>query len=340
MTSFDQLLPQRQTSFRFDLLDENDGSIGEIHPDTPCTVTNDTGRGINRTLDGLVLNATEATDVNPFSDRVIPYMTVGDEVYPLGKFIFTDPSSLYRSWGKELSSNLADLNAIVDQPLAESVSFPAGYRVRDALFRMFADLPFYPEIDVLGSVFGSPVTWRAGTSTLQVINDLAALGGFLPLFFSNEGVPRIIAPPDIESSNLHIYETGDRIFEDSIVETSTLIDAPNRWVVVDTSATESPIVGEYVLSASEPHSFENRGFYVTRLIEMQGVGTVANAKNAAYTSALNEPPLTTITFDAAPDPRHDTYDIVNFLGSRYREISWSLELAEGAAMSHTIQRAI
>ena len=47
---------------------------------------------------------------------------------------------------------------------------------------------------------------------------------------------------------------------------------------------------------------------------------------------------TCVSFSSAPDPRHDTFDVIDLLGVRYREQRWSTRLEEGAVMAHDLRR--
>ncbi len=45
------------------------------------------------------------------------------------------------------------------------------------------------------------------------------------------------------------------------------------------------------------------------------------------------------SFAAAPDPRHDTFNVVRWQGALWREQAWSLPLVAGAEHRHELRRS-
>jgi hypothetical protein len=137
----------------------------------------------------------------------------------------------------------------------------------------------------------------------------------------------------------YTYEAGGRIHKDSIVETDDLLSTPNRYVVIDTNGATSPIIGTYDLPASAPNSIANRGFAVTKVIELQGLTDSAAAATAAQAAANNDDAaFKQVEFRSTHDPRHDAFNIVQLLGNQYREVAWRIVLSSGGAMGHKLRR--
>lgn len=332
---------QRDASFVFDLLDTDGAVIGETNPVTTVTVDNNTTRKVKRTLNNVRFDAAETSDINHYSDRLRPRMLIGGESFPLGVFAFADASTRIMSWGDELDGVLVDLLLTVDHALPTAVSFAAGDSMSEAARRILnlSTLPTAAVVDNVGSTFGSSVLWPPGKSLLTITNEIAATAGMLDLYVDNGGVPRLVLPVDPDDASAISYQAGGRIYEGSIVESEDLA-APNRWIVVDTNAKDMPVVGVYDLADSSPQSFASRGFHITETFEIQGVGTIAAATTAAKTKAEQSRSGRTVTFEGPPDPRHDTYDTVEFLGTRYREVSWSMPLVDGASMTHELSEVV
>jgi hypothetical protein len=334
----------RQEAVAFDVLDATLAVIGTLNParDPVPRITNDTSRTIKRALSGLRVPATEAAAVDPFRDRIRARWVIEDDpaVYPLGVFLFADQNQIVRSYGTDLDLELVDQTFIIDQPLLEGVSYGIGTPVGATLALLAADAGV-PSFYVAPSsvTLQRPATWPGGTSLYRVLADLCLLEGFTPPFFDNEGTLRLVDAPDPElAPATRLYPPGSPIIDPSIVRTDDLLTAPNRWVVVDNGATAGPVVGVYELPSTAPHSFFNRGFHVTQWVEQQGLESVAAAVAAAKALALTDPDgVERASFSTVVDPRHDTYDVVEFAGARWLEESWSMDLRAGGAQSHQLR---
>jgi len=339
-----QGVSMRQESVAFDVLDSSLQVIGTLQParDPVPRVTNDTSRTIKRALSGLRIPAPEAADVNPFSDRIRPRWVIeGDPaVYPLGVFLYADRNEIVRSYGTDIDAELVDQTFIVDQPLAQSVSLGIGTGLSDAMLDV-ATAAGVPNVYVAPSTLTlqRPAVWPGGTSRYRVLADLALLAGFTPPYFDSAGTLTLTDSPDPEDAPpTRFYPPGSPIIDPSIIQTDDLLTAPNRWIVVDNGGTAGPVSGSYELPASAPHSYFNRGFYVTAWIEQQGVDSNAAATAAAKAQALSDPSgVERASFASVCDPRHDTYDVVEFDGRRWLEESWSVNLVAGGAQQHQMR---
>lgn len=336
---------QRASEVRFDLLDQSLDVIGQVQPDldTRATVAVNINRTIKRTLEGIRLNAAEGADVNPFGDRLRPVWVLENGAeFNLGVFILGGIDRTRWEWGLDADVSGVDQTLILDQAIEQTVALPAGGDVRTLIEAQFAaaNVPTY-EIDPgIATTAAAPIAWPAGTSRLQVINDLAAMAGAYSAYFDNDGVGRVTLVPDLASATPdHVYDAGGRILAGSMVETDDLLDAANRYVVIDSSNPDSLVVGYYDVPDDAPHSFASRGFRVVKVIEEQGLGTVAAAKRRAEAAyAQDRSAYEWVQFSSPPDPRHDTFDVVAFLGTLYREQGWTLPLVEGGEMIHDLRR--
>lgn len=335
---------QRASSFHYDLLDQTGAVIGTINPDASATpvVENNVNRAIKRDLRSLVLAPDDAAAVNPVADRVRPKMVLqnGDEL-PWGVFLFVDGSEAPQSAGTWFTGALLDQSFILDQPLAQSVGYALGQSISAAISDLFAGAGIVDYFVEPGSwTVAEPIAWPAGTSRLQVMNDLAAMAGCYSVFFDNAGQGRVEAVPDLATATPAVtYLYGGNIYNGSLLMTDNLLSSPNRYIVIDSSALDAPIVGSYDVPAAAPHSEANRGFVVATVITANGLGTQAAANaRAAAAAAQDAADYTWVSFSSAPDPRHDTFDVIDLLGVRYREQRWSTRLEEGAVMAHDLRR--
>lgn len=336
---------QRSSVIRFDVVDRYLSTIGTIQPDTnsEVTITLNINRTVKRDMSGMILNANVQADVDPFSDRIRPVWILenGDE-YNLGVFLFASMDRVRHEWGLDAEVSAVDQTIILDQPIEKTVALAPGAALKPAIEQQFiqAGITSYSiDSSISGSVYTS-IAWPAGTSRLQVINDMAAMSGAYSAFFDNDGVGRVIVIPDLATTEAeHVYSSGGRILADSMVETDDLLEAPNRYLVIDSSNPDRTIVGLYDVPDSASHSYANRGFRLTKVIEEQGLESTAAANKRAQAAYSQEHgTFQWVQFSSPPDPRHDTFDIVEYLGEKYREIGWSLPLAEGSEMTHDLRR--
>lgn len=334
----------RATSYRFDLLDNDEAVIGALHPvrDEGLTpvITHDRSRLIMRDMTNLNLAPDETAHVNPLSDRVRPWMLLEDgSEHPLGVFIFAEASAPHYSYGRTLSSSLVDKSIILDQPLDHSVSVSAGWYVRPIILALFAEVDVDVAVDSSGVTFGGPMSWAAGTSRMQVIVDLCTVAGYMPPFFHHTGVCHVHQFIDPDDHDVDVsYGEGHNIYAASPVETNDLLRTPNRVVMVGNDANNTPVVGSYDVPAGSPFSFEVRGFRVVEVIQQQGLESNATAAAAARTYALTRHVFEHVSFSGPPDPRHDGHTVVDYLGEHWLESQWSLPLTAHGPMTHTLQK--
>lgn len=340
---------QRASSWRFDLLDQQLVNLGplEIDRSSPPTMSCDTSRSIKRSMTGFVLTPNVINDVNVIQDRVRVTMVLDNgSTWRQGVFLFSDLSRAVVTAGLEIRTlSLVDQGLIVDQQTDVSISFTPGTLITSAIQSVVATLPVTINVVSNGSVVtpsAEAIAWPAGTSRLRIVNELAAMLGYHELYFDNEGIGQLGPMPDPETapeSEWLNYISGGRVYLGSMTRSTDILEMPNRFVVINNGATEVPITGRYDVPASAAHSAANRGFVVTRVEQMQGISSVAEANAAAR--ALSREwryAFETVEFSGPPDPRHDTYDIVNLENERFLEMSWSMSLAEGSEMRHVVRR--
>jgi hypothetical protein len=74
-------------------------------------------------------------------------------------------------------------------------------------------------------------------------------------------------------------------------------------------------------------------------VEDRQIGSVPQAVAIAENLAQRQLIFETIELETPPDPRHDSYDVFQFGGENWLEISWSMELIEGGTMTHIGRKA-
>jgi len=367
---------QNSASWQFELIEAASGRLlGELTPvrDSPPTLAHDTTRAVVRQLT-LALGARDAAAFDAIAHRVRVVMVTGDgRRWPLGgRMMATDDTQAPATSGATRSVVLADeALAVLGQPIdrAFTAQLPGANPIalgQPAGTVAAAFLRRYPLFDPDGAdgarttgvamsrravvpvaieptVHVSEGAWTAGTAGSQVLAALAADGDYLPPWIDNTGVLRMVRSFDPAGRVPAVdWDTSGRVHRDSIARTSDVLSAPNRYVVISNSGAEDtrtqPVTGAYDVPASAPWSIARRGYVVPRVTTMQ-VSTIEQAAAIARTQALLAQAAEQVELTTPPDPRHDAYDVIRWDGQLWLETAWSMVLAPGGAMRHTLRRA-
>lgn len=335
----------RADRFEFELLDLDLQPIGLLAPDAdrPPIVANDANQGKGRTVSSLNLPVDEVNDINPVSDRLRPWMVLQNGArFELGLFIWGVDNRPRRPWGVEHATSLVDQTLIIDQPMYRSIGQNKGANITVIAVALAQEVIPRERIVFPASSQGlaAPIAWPPNTNRLTAINDLMAMLGFVPAYFDRRGWLIFRDAPDMANVTVdHAYELGGRIYANSDVESDDLLDAHNRYAAYESSGQGPSLFGRYDVPDSAPHSIANRGFAVSKVESVQGLQTSAQARKAAQTMALtDEDAFLWQRFTSTADPRHDTWDVVQFLGGIYLEAGWALTCRSGGPMTHTIRR--
>ncbi len=340
---------QRQSTFRFDLINGVSGiNKGEIHPIPPASLTHNTTSTIKRQLT-ITLGIEDTALIDPISDRVLVFMVFPNgQEYPLGRYVFTASTEQVFTSGNLSNMTLSDEMYLVDQQIEKGFTakntvqeafFANGGAVSTTVVRLLKDLPVRLEIEA--SPFLTVQAWAAGVQRGQILEALAVQGDYFSPWFGNDAAMHMIRSfnpalvvPDFD------WDAGNQVMRASISQTSNILNAPNRFIVVsNSSADESgPTFGVADVPVNAPHSIENRGFVIPQVEDLQAL-TKAQCGAIASNLVQRQTVFETATLTTAPDPRHDSYNVIHWLGEMWLELAWSMDLREGAPMSHTLRKA-
>lgn len=338
---------QRAATFRFDLVDAVTGYREPINPvsDSPPTLTHNSRNTVKRSITGLQLTRTDTAKFNSISSRLEPFMVVRGVEYPLGRYV---PASQVRQrWTSGVTSTAGfyDEGVIVDQQLDTSFGPQAPFTTESVvslLKRLLGPLPidFYLE----PSPYVSAGSWSIGTRRGSVVETLAEDGDYFSPWFDNASIMQFKRSfdPATELPTFDLDEPG-RVLRDRILETDDLTSLPNRYIVIGNGtgvvgATGQIVVGVADVPSSAPHSILNRGFTIP-FTETRQVASPEQAAAQAQALALHRTAVEQVELLTPPDPRHDSYDVLRWQGVNWLEVSWSLPMIEGGAMSHVAHRA-
>lgn len=329
---------QRSASFRFELVNgATGGPLGEVTPLRTGTLSHDVNRTTKRSL-SLSLGVADTAAINPITDRLDVSMMVGDDLYPLGRYVFTDVTAQRYTSGRLGSVALTDEMYVVDQEVETGVD-ARGRSVISVFEEILAPFPFEYEIEA--SDFTSAESWTAGQRRGSILTALSTTGGYFTPWFSSDGKIKFIRSFD-PATQVPAFDldSGHQVQRAGIVETNDLLSAPNRFVVVS-NATEDgqvPVFGSADIPFTAPHSIANRGFVIPQVVDLQ-VTSPAQATAVARLLAIRNSPLEYVNLTTAVDPRHDSYDVIFWDNQLWLEVAWSMGLGDGSTMTHTLQKA-
>lgn len=332
---------QRQATFRFDMFNGVTGEfLGQIHPLRNASMTHDTSRTIKRQM-SLNLGAQDTELVDPITARIHPWMVFpGGQEYPLGTFMFTDATREVFTSGKLGSMALNDEMFLVDQAVPRAFGNQVqGASINQIVPQVLAGLPIQFEME--SSPFATAEAWGVGTGRGQILEALSVTGDFFSPWFGNDSKLHFIRSfdPAVRIPEFD-FDAGNQVQRAGIVESDNLLTAPNRFLVISNSATNAvlPSFASASVPSTAPHSFANRGFEILQVSDLQitdNVQAQAIANNMVNRQTIFE----TVNLTTAPDPRHDSYNVVRWQGELWLELAWSLAMTEGGGMNHLLRKA-
>lgn len=331
---------QRQCTYRFERVNGVTGEVlGQLYPLRGATLTHDTTRTIKRQLT-LNLGVADSAVVEPLTDRILPFMVFPNGAeYPLGRYIFTDQSREVFTSGRLANVVLNDEMFLVDQEITTGVnSFNRG--VSTVVQEVLNALPIFYTMEA--SSFSSNSSWSIGVGRGALLEDLATQGDYFSPWFGNDSLMHWIRSFDPGDGRLpdFDFDVHSKVLRAGIVETSDLLTAPNKFIVISNAPTDTTteVVGIADVPPSAPHSFANRGFVIARTEDLQILDS-AQAAAVAQNFANRQTVFERTRLSTPPDPRHDSYNVIRWQGDLWLELAWSLTLIEGGAMGHLLRKA-
>lgn len=329
---------QRRATFRYDVTDSVSGLVlGQITPMRDATITHDTSRTIKRQL-SVNLSRADVAAINTLTERVDVTMVFSHAEFPLGRYMYTDTSKQLFTSGSVGSYVLYDEMFLVDQQIPNGIN-GRGLDVNSTILRVLSGLPV--ETDIAVSPFISAESWNAGTGRGNVLEALSVSGDYFPPWFGNDRKLHFIRTFDPAKAVADFdYDAGNQVIREPIVNTSDLLTAPNVFIVISNAAANGSqaVVGRYDVPASAPHSRARRGFEIPRVEDLQ-LSDNQQASAVARGLGLRQTIFERVTLTTAPDPRHDSYNVIHWQGNMWLELAWQMALVEGGVMNHVMRKA-
>lgn len=310
------------------------GHALEIYPSTTGELSYDDSNSPRYTLTGFVFLPLSMHRFNPNTDYVQAYLTIDDVFYNLGRYYATslsrqkdvilspDDDEVSDLIHIDFADGFVKLQASTEAPVVALTGADPSDIMRDA-----AEAAGFPTaIAASDSRLGNDTTWDAFTSLYEIIDSVYPLAGHRPPWISFAGVFRSVAARQVEAEAIQLESLDPVAGTVTISETS--LSAPNRVVVYDDQAPY-PLVGVWNAPASAPHSFANRGYYITLPQPQQGLANITAAQQAAETIG-EQLTARTLTATIFPTPELDGPKILEYDGSLWLIRSWSLSTAPGS----------
>lgn len=330
---------QRKSSWRFELINGvTDERLGNITPFAPASISHDASRTIKREL-RLAVGSTDLAEIDPLTDRILPFMSIGGQEYQLGRFMFTGETRAVRSRGEEASESLLDEMHSVDTQI--STGFAASGSC-DAAMRRLTDGLLLPQGRIFeASPYPAAGGWSTGSQRGSILNTLSIQGDLETPWMDNTGIMRAIRTVSPETAVPALdFDQGYPVLAETPSATTNLLDAPNRFVVVGngSAANAAELVGTYDVPPSAPHSIANRGF-VQQDTRSAQVVTVAQANAMAKAWGTQSSIVEEVELSTPPDPRHDGYQVIRWRGLQWLEVAWQMQCEPGGDMTHVLRRS-
>jgi hypothetical protein len=340
LLDLDPWIGQRSASFRFERINAVTGEfLGEINPLRNAQLSHDTTRTIKRQL-SITLGVVDTAAINSVQERVDLYMVFpGGQEYPLGRYMYTDQTRQKFTSGNMSTCTLNDEMFRVDQPLEVGLNGTG----RTVLFNIELALSDITDIELTiegGSIISNSA-WTIGAARGQVLETLALTGDYFSPWFGNDRKLHFIRTfdpadqvPDFD------FDAGNQVLRAGIVENDNLLTAPNRFIVISNNAEDpsEPAVGSYDIPRNAPNSIENRGFVIAKVTDTQATNP-GHADLIARNIGIRETVFETVNLTTAPDPRHDSYNVIQWDGSLWLELGWTMSLIEGGTMNHIMRKS-
>lgn len=295
LTSSDILSGDRVTSYRWEVLTHSGGTdhlYGELDGVVEGSASLSwtlysavKGSGSLRVTDlaepreGMIA----LKDVHLESARIRPVCVIeGLPEIPLGTFLISSAPEEWTGTGKTVALDLLDRTTVLDQDQVEATyTVDAETPILAAVAAVVASAGESISVDAaVTDTLSSPMAWPAGTSKLQIINDLLGVLNYSSLWV--DGVGNLRATPyvvparrslqyELLNEPRELVDGESSIYSEQWTRDRDIFGVPNRVIAVQTGGGEDPaLVGVYTNEdPSSPFSYPSRGRWISRTLEVE-----------------------------------------------------------------------
>jgi hypothetical protein len=365
---YDLMLRSGQESFTFDWLDQNLNYKGDLSSyvtmESVPQLSYDATAAVKRSLRFQTLGM--PAGLNPLTDLVRPHYRLaapdgGWLDWALGTLTLNPPRktiaegySLY-DW---TAADLADL--LVQDEFLDSFSVPGGTAVIDAVKALLASMrPPIATLIIGGQrplVLRDSLSWDAGKSKLEAINDLLEAVSLRPAWFDEWGN---LCSQEIPNYNLEVAPiTWNASVGLSPVLSNPLSEDPDMSSVINICKVigtdprlNIPIVAVY--ENSRPDSPVSTSRLQRRRVKVIQDSKIADQASAQIRAMAEVQAGARIygkfSLETLHWPAWQDYDLLHLIYSssgegvqdwNYLVLGWSMQMVPGGTTSHTLQRIV
>lgn len=345
----------RRLSFSFRRLDATNTDQGVLGQVTAGSVTLDALADVHRSASFTLI---EGDTIDYQRDRIKPVVRLmmpdgGVVDWPQGVFLLSSPDRVLSP-----DTSVARTVTAYDQTVllqgdsvGDRYSIAAGTLYTTAIAAAVAGYGFTTNIAASTKTLPVTIDWAGGTSKLTIVNDLLAAINYRAAWFDENGVFQAVPyvlPDTVVPGYIYATDETSTLVGD-ITQSLDLFNIPNRWVLVVSEADRPVLTSTYTnTSATSPTSTVSRGRTVTKYDTGQTAADQATLDGLAARMAFEDSQVyETVGFTTALMPFHSDLDVVGVsvnglaLGSvKFQEVGWSMSLAVGGSMSHTVRRTV
>lgn len=349
------LLTHRRERWTYELLDQNEASLGMLQGVKGCTLDFSIFATITS---GGTLNITEVDDVNWHSCRVAVAYNLLDsndqvtQTWPIGIFIPAAPKRNVEAGGAITRAvELYDKTLILMQDQVEDAyTVEAGEVVTEAVTTVIQGTGQAGiAITASAEVTAGPRTWEAGTPKLTIVNDLLRSINYFSVWCDGVGIFRSepYRPP---SQRLPVHTFADDaqgLYLPAFGMDLDNFDVPNKLVQI-VSNPDQPVLKSTATNEdpASPFSYQSRGRWITKVVK-DAEATSQDVLDGLTERELND--LTTGTENL--ETKHAWLpiylnDVVGFRNAAsgtdqlYAVVKQRLDCKPGGLVTATIRRAV
>lgn len=352
----------REISFRYELLDQNNGHLGTLGNIISCSVAHNTTSEIKRTAR---ITMTDRDDIDWANERIRPWfrLKMDDEFtnkegdnwveWPLGNFLLSTPRRLISGPRNLREIECYDQSLVLrDDKSLERITIAQDTNVIDAVQFILAsagitNILLTPTSETLPNT----LEWPPGTSKLRMINDMLHSINYWPLIITSAGtsVARPYTQGQERPTEYTYVADGRSVLVGEMTAELDYFDVPNVWVGI-VSEPDRPPMSKIVRNDEplSPTSTVARGRDIVKVIDNMNSTSEAVLEQALIRRAVADMQgYEAVTLQTALMPRHEDNDLIaidyNKYGpepQRFVEQGWSMNLKAGELMTHTLSRIV
>ena len=339
----------RQYQTRVDVI-RNGATVTSLQPASDPNITCESSAEIKTSMGA---DFYDNADVNWLTDELKPYQIIDGEEFPVGVFMVATIVDSYDQNGvKVMSVEAYDRCFLLKETKTESMWFvPAGTNYIAAIEELLvlAGLSLWLSTPTTKTM-ATDREFEIGTSFLDIINTFLSEINYGSIWFDQNGFGVLQPTRSATAGNIdHQYGTTDglRVLKRPCSRQVDIFNAPNVFIVV----CQNPDLKEQLVSVAVNEnpmselSVFRRGRRIATVVSVDNVPDQETldeyASELVFKSMLSEEVVTIATGNV---PGHTVNNIVALLhpdiSGLFQETGWSLTLAPGQEMQHTLRRAM